>query len=160
MAIPQLVIETIATSAAVCACATGGVYIAFSTMVMPALNGRTAGEAVSSMQRINVLALRPPFMVLFFGGAVAAAVAGVAQVAAWLSDPPGVLRLTGAVLSLASFGTTLAVNVPLNNALARGTGAGNREVWRAFEGPWTRANTVRGLFALAGAAALAGSLGR
>jgi uncharacterized membrane protein len=151
-------LETFATTtAAVCAGATGGVYVAFSSMVLPALNGRAAGEAVSAMQRINVLAVRPPFMALFFGGAIASVVAGVT---AGSDEGQGVLRVAGAVLSLASFGVTVAVNVPLNNALARASGVGDSNVWRAFERPWARANTVRGALALAGAAALAGSLAR
>lgn len=152
------VVETVATTAAaVAAGATGGVYIAFSTMVMPALNARAAGEAIGTMQRINVLAVRPPFMALFFGGAVASVVAGATAVA---GEAPNLVRLAGVALSLASFGLTVAVNVPLNNALARVPGSGDQNAWQAFEGSWTRANTVRGVLALAGAAALTGSLGR
>lgn len=149
--------QTVATTtAAVCAGATGGVYVAFSSMVMPALNSRPGSEAIGAMQRINVQAVRPPFMVLFFGGAAASVVAGLT---AGTTDTYGLVRLAGAVLSLASFGVTAAVNVPLNNRLARVAGAGDL-AWQAFEQPWTRANTVRGVLALAGAAALAGSLTR
>uniref|UniRef100_UPI0028125A72 hypothetical protein n=1 Tax=Arthrobacter sp. TaxID=1667 RepID=UPI0028125A72 len=98
-------VETVATTAAaVCAGATGGVYVAFSTMVMPALNTRAASEAVAVMQRINVRAVRPPFMTLFFGGALASVVAGVASLT---SETPSMMRLTGAALSLASFGLTV-----------------------------------------------------
>lgn len=144
------------TTAAVCAGAAGGVYVAFSAMVIPALNARPAGEAVTAMQRINVLAVRPPFMVLFFGGAVASV---VVVATAGASEPHSLMRLAGAVLSLASFGVTVAVNVPLNNTLARASGVGSTDAWRAFERPWARANAVRGVLALAGATALAGSLG-
>lgn len=149
-------LETVATTAAaVCAGATGGVYVAFSAMVMPALNVRAGSDAIGAMQRINVMAVRPPFMVLFFGGALTSLVAGAT---AGTSESP-MLRLTGAALSLASFGVTIAVNVPLNNALAR-VPAGDMDLnaWRTFERPWARANKVRGVLALAGAAALAGSL--
>lgn len=159
------VIETVAiTAAAVCAGATGGVYLAFTSMVMPALTSRSASEAIGVMQRINVQAMRPPFMFFFFGGALASAVAGVTTAA---SETPSVLRLVGVALSLASFGVTVAVNVPLNNSLARiplGLGTGNGPgqadsgAWRAFERPWTRATTVRAALALGGTAALAGSL--
>ncbi|WP_299166256.1 DUF1772 domain-containing protein [uncultured Arthrobacter sp.] len=150
--------ETVATTtAAVCAGATGGVYVAFSAMVMPVLDRRAGSEAVGAMQRINVLAVRPPFMGIFFGGAVASVVAGLT---AGTTDAQGLVRVAGAVLVLASFGVTIAVNVPLNNRLARVSDPINPDVWRAFAGPWTRANTVRGVLALAGAAALAGSLAR
>jgi uncharacterized membrane protein len=104
------------------------------------------------------MAVHPPFMALFFGGALASVIAGTT---AGTSEAHGLLRLTGAALSLASFGVTIAVNVPLNNALARvPAGADVVSAWRTFERPWTRANTVRGVLALAGAAALTGSLTR
>lgn len=157
MTTPDFLDTVATTTAAVCAGATGGVYLAFSAMVIPALNTRTAGEAVASMQRINILAVRPPFMVLFFGGAVASV---VVVAIAGTAGPHGLIRMAGAVLSLASFGVTVAVNVPLNNALARVSGGSHSDAWRAFERPWVRANTVRGVLALAGTAALAGSLGR
>lgn len=145
------------TTAAVCAGAAGGVYVAFSAMVIPALNGRAEPEAIAAMQRINVFAVRPPFMVIFFGGAVGSVVAGLT---AGTTDVQGLVRVAGAVLALASFGVTIAVNVPLNNRLARVSGPIKADAWRAFASPWTRANTVRGVLALAGAAALAGSLSR
>lgn len=157
MTTSELVETTATIAAAVAASATGGVYVAFSVMVMPALNARAAGEAIGAMQRINVLAVRPPFMALFFGGAVASVVAGTTAVT---GEGPNLARLAGAVLSLASFGITVAANVPLNNALARVSGAGDGNAWRAFERPWAKANTVRGVLALAGAAALTGSLVR
>ncbi|GAB3550697.1 hypothetical protein GCM10027404_18400 [Arthrobacter tumbae] len=157
MTTPDLFQTVATTTAAVCAGATGGVYVAFSTMVMPALNSRAGSEAIGAMQRINVLAVRPPFMVLFFGGAVASVVAGATS---GMSDAQGLLRLTGAALSLASFGVTVVVNVPLNNRLARVSGAADPAAWQSFAQPWARANTLRGLLALAGAAALAGSLTR
>lgn len=157
MTTPDLFQTVATTTAAVCAGATGGMYVAFSTMVMPALNSRAASEAIAAMQRINVLAVRPPFMVLFFGCAVASVVAGAA---AGTSNTHGLLRFAGAVLSLTSFGMTVAVNVPLNNRLARVAGAGDPAAWQSFAQPWTRANSLRGVLALAGAAALAGSLAR
>lgn len=150
------VFESAATTvAAACAGATGGVYLAFSAMVLPVLNSRPVGEAIGTMQRVNVMAVRPPFMTVFFGGAVASVMAAVT---AGTSDL-GPLRVAGAVLSLASCGVTVAVNVPRNNALARvTTGGDDAGAWRAFERTWSRANTVRCALALAGAAALAGSL--
>jgi uncharacterized membrane protein len=45
----------------------GGFYLAFSAVVMPALRRRPAAEAVATMVAINDKAVRPPFMVLFFG---------------------------------------------------------------------------------------------
>jgi uncharacterized membrane protein len=50
-------------AAAVGAGTAGGVYLAFSAMVSPALRARPAAEAVATMQRINEQAVRAPFMV-------------------------------------------------------------------------------------------------
>lgn len=96
MTTPDFLDAVATTTAAVCAGAAGGVYVAFSAMVIPALNARPAGEAVTAMQRINVLAVRPPFMVLFFGGAVASV---VVVATAGASEPHSLMRLAGAVLS-------------------------------------------------------------
>ncbi len=151
----SLLATTATTVAAVCAGASGGVYLAFSAMVLPALNARPTREAVGVMRRINELAVRPPFMSVFFGGTVASLAAAATAGASELAP----LRVAGAVLSLASVGVTVVANVPRNNALARmQPGADDDGTWRQFVGPWGRANSVRGALALAGAAALAGSL--
>jgi uncharacterized membrane protein len=49
----------------------GGFYLAFSLVVMPALQHRAAGEAASTMIAVNQAAVRAPFLVLFFGTALA-----------------------------------------------------------------------------------------
>ncbi|WP_157157011.1 anthrone oxygenase family protein [Diaminobutyricimonas sp. LJ205] len=148
-------IETAVTaSAAVGAGAAGGVYLAFSAMVSPVLRTRPAAEAVASMQRINEHAVRAPFMTVFFGGAAAASAVLVTELA---SGPAGSnpARAIGSALALASFVTTVVANVPRNNALARADAGGADAAWKAFDRPWSRANHLRAVFALAGAALLA-----
>ena len=157
------IVETAACAvAAVGAGAAGGVYLAFSAMVMPALNSRPAGEAVATMQRINEMAVRPPFMTVFFGGALASAVVAVSSITAGTVAQEGPLRVAGAGLALAGVAVTIGFNVPRNNALARidAAGAGAADSWRTFERAWNRANTVRCALSIAGAAALAASLAR
>lgn len=150
-----------ATAAAVCAGATGGVYFAFSTMVMPALHARPAPEAIHAMQRINVMAVRLPFMIVFFGGALASAATAVTAATGGAPAEQAPLRLAGAVLSLASVAVTIAANVPRNNALARLTAeTGGTEAWRTFEQTWNRANYTRCALSITGAAALTASLTR
>ncbi|MEV5052929.1 anthrone oxygenase family protein [Arthrobacter sp. LAR12-1-1.1] len=174
------IVETAACAvAAVGAGAAGGVYLAFSAMVMPALNSRPAGEAVATMQRINEMAVRPPFMTVFFGGALASAVVAVSSITAGTVAQEGPLRVAGAGLALAGVAVTIGFNVPRNNALAGvavtigfnvprnnalaridAAGAGAADSWRTFERAWNRANTVRCALSIAGAAALAASLAR
>ena len=113
-----------------------GVYLAFTTMVLPALDRGDHTTASAAMLAVNEQAVRAPFMVLFFGGAAAAAGVLAAQVAADRSP----WALVGAGLELASFVVTVTVNVPLNNALARAVGMkaglGSRDVGagRTFSG--------------------------
>ena len=94
----------------------GGVYAAFSTMVMPALRSGPPAEALTVMQRINVHALQPGFMLIFWASAAASAAALALN---WV---PGGARsgwtTAAAGLALAGFAITVVLNVPRNNALA------------------------------------------
>lgn len=130
----------------------GGFYFAFSTVVMPALRRQPAGEAVAAMVSINEKAVRPPFMILFFGTAAACGAVAVAAATDPVTQPP--LRVAGAAAYLAGWATTLLVNVPLNNRLSRpGRGQPDRQ-WRSYDQSWTRANHVRAALSIAGAVGL------
>jgi uncharacterized membrane protein len=142
-------------TAAVCAGVAGGVYFSFSALVLPALRGRPAGDAVAVMRAVNVAAVRPPFMLVFFGGAVSAAAVAVTEVVGSVG-PVGELhpaRVMGAALALAAFGITVVRNVPLNNALA-----GSSPDWQHFEPRWRRANDARAAASVLAAIALGASL--
>lgn len=157
-----LIGTTATITAAVTTGLTGGVYLAFTTMVMPALHGAGTAEAVATMQRVNVAAVRAPFMIVFFGSAATAVAAAIAQVASGHLTSLGALRLIGAGLAVGAFAITVAVNVPLNDALAATT-PGTAEAattWARFEGSWGTANLVRGLASIAATAALVASLPR
>lgn len=153
-------IAAITVTSAVCTGLAGGVYLAFSAIVMPALRTRPSKEAIATMQRINVSAVRPPFMIVFFGGAAASAALAIMELASGTIDIPSIARISGAVLALASFGITILRNVPLNNALAavRSSANDSQPTWKRFDGPWSMANLVRGIAAGAATALLAASL--
>ncbi|MGO4104993.1 DUF1772 domain-containing protein [Leifsonia sp. YAF41] len=156
------ILDTTTTIAAVTAGAAGGVYLAFSAMVMPVLRTLPAAESVVAMQRINVAAVRLPFMVVFFGSAATAAAVLVADLMGDGSADAGLGRIIGAGLAIAAFGITVVSNVPLNNSLGR-LNAGDRDVagaWRRFDRRWSRSNLLRGASALIGATVLAASLAR
>lgn len=110
----------------------GGVYLAFSTAVLPALRRRPDAEAAATMREVNRVILNPVFGTLFAGTALAC---GAALVTGALHGEP--LRIAGAVAGLAGFAVTAAVNIPLNTALERGG------PWSAFDRRWTRANHLR-----------------
>lgn len=156
------ILDTTTTIAAVTAGAAGGVYLAFSAMVMPVLRTLPAADSVVAMQRINIAAVRLPFMVVFFGSAATAAAVVVAELVTGRAADDGVGRIIGAGLAIAAFGITVVSNVPLNNSLAR-LNAGDRDVagaWRRFDRRWSRSNLLRGASALIGATVLAASLAR
>lgn len=145
------------------AAVTGGVYLAFSAMVMPALRSRPAAEAIVTMQCVNVAAVRAPFMVVFFGSAVTAVTVVVVEVvevvgarAEGAAGVGTVVGVAGAALSLAGFLVTVAYNVPRNDlvaALDPGSLA-DQSRWLGIARGWTAANGVRGGLSVVGAALL------
>ncbi|MER5672866.1 DUF1772 domain-containing protein [Pseudonocardia alni] len=117
----------------------GGVYLAFSVAVLPALRRRPAAEAVAVMRGVNRVIVNPVFGTLFAGTAL---LAGAVTVAGALGGQP--LRIAGGVAVLAGFAVTAAVNIPLNNALERDGD------WAAFAPRWGVANHLRGAFSALG----------
>ena len=92
-----------------------GVFFAFSTFVMRALDQLGAVAAVSTMQSINVLVINPWFLGTFFGSAILSlALTFVAP------GHPGYVFFVGAAISYVggTFLVTVVANVPLNNRLA------------------------------------------
>jgi uncharacterized membrane protein len=106
-----------------------GIYVAFVVAVMPALHGLPDDTFVRVMNRISVVIVNPAFLTLFLGAPVVAVI-----VAAVRRDP---LTIGAAVAAVIAVLITIAVNVPLNNALADG---GIRDT---FETPWVRWHYVR-----------------
>lgn len=136
--------------------AAGGVYLAFSVMVMPALRRKPAADAIKTMTLINEKAVRAPFMILFFGTAAACAAVVVAAAVDPPAQPP--LRIAGAAAYLAGWISTMTVNVPLNHRLSVNGAAQPDQVWNSYQRSWTRANHVRTALSLAGAAGLVAPL--
>lgn len=137
--------------------ATGGVFFAFSTFVMSALARLTSLQGLTAMNAINVTAVTPLFMLLLFGTAAGC----LAVLPLSLKALPG---LTAFCLILAAFlyivavpGVTMAVNVPLNNALAAfdSTRQDIDVVWPAYLRDWGVWNHVRTFGGLVSAALFA-----
>jgi uncharacterized membrane protein len=138
----------------------GGVFFAFSALVMPALGRLPPPQGIAAMQSINKRAVTPGFMTALFGTAAACLGLVVWTVLTWGSHAkPWVLA--GAVMYLAgAIVVTIAANVPLNESLAgtRPDSAGAASQWRGYLSRWTAWNHVRTTTALAAAAVLTGAL--
>jgi uncharacterized membrane protein len=123
----------------------GGIFFAFSSFIMKALEGVPSAEGIGAMQSINVVVINPSFLGAFFGTAVLALVAGGLALASW-GSPSASYFLGGALFYLV--GTILVTmfgNVPLNNRLAAesATDSGTQEVWEHYLDRWTMWNHVR-----------------
>jgi len=155
-----MLIVVVAT--ALCAGASGGTFLAFSTFVMPALRRLPTRQAVAAMRQVNVLAPRSAFMVPLMGSAIGSCLIGTWTVL-WYDGPRGLL-LTGVVLNLLAFAVTGMRNVPLNNGLARLSGgvgddtAAEEGAWSRYACTWTRWNHVRTLASLVAACSLTAAL--
>lgn len=129
-------------AAAVGSAVSGGILLAFSTFVMPALNRLGPERATVAMSSINVTAQRPPLMIVLFGTAVLTVATGIAGV----RQRDGLLVVGSALFLVGVIGTTAGINVPLNDALAQGTAT-----WVDFYRSWMVANHVRSLAGIAAA---------
>ena len=97
----------------------GGMFFAFSTFIMKALDRLPPAQGIAAMQSINVTVINPLFMAAFFGTAVACAILTISSLLSWHRPGSGVL-LVGSLLYL--FGTilvTIVFNVPGNDTLTR-----------------------------------------
>ena len=140
--------ELFALAAGAGAVITGGIYAAFTVMVLPALDRVGAARATEAMRAVNAAAERPPFLSLFFGTAAASlAVAGSVVLEEPGSGRPWA-QLAGAALAFVAFALTVVVNVPLNRGLA--TAALQEEAWVSHRRRWGRANSVRALISVVG----------
>lgn len=135
----------------------GGVFFGFSTFVMRGLGQLPAPEGVASMQAINRLAVTPPFMIALFGTALACLVLGGWSVASW-DERWAPWTFSGCLAYLiGTVGTTMAGNVPLNDALARVDDRSDRleGTWQHYRTRWTAWNHLRTVSGLGAALLLA-----
>lgn len=143
---------------AVCSAGTAIVYLNFSARVMPSLGRLANPDGIAKMQAFNRTAVQPPFMLCFFGAALAGgyfivrALRGHHARADLLAAAGGGLYLLGFIL-------TVAYNVPLNDKLAAvdAQAASAIPVWRDYLSNWTNANSVRAVFSTLATALLIGA---
>lgn len=121
-----------------------GVFGLYAHAIMPGLGKTDARTFVGAFQAIDRAIINPLFMAAFFGALVLTAAAAAFN----LGDAPAVWIIVALALYLAVFVITIAVNVPLNDAIkAAGDPdrisdlAGVRE--RFDEARWAGWNVVR-----------------
>jgi uncharacterized membrane protein len=133
-----------------------GVFFAFSTFVMPALDRLPAAQGIAAMQSINVLAVTPMFMTAVFGTAAACLGLVIWAAVSWDVDGARWALAGGALYIVGTIVVTIAANVPRNDKLEalQPDAAGAADYWASYVSEWTAWNHVRGAAALAAAALL------
>lgn len=130
-----------------------GVFFAFSSFVMKALDRLPAPQSIAAMQSMNVMAVTPIFMTVFLGTAVSCV---LLVVLSW-RGAGSIFVVAGAILYLAgAFLLTVVFHVPRNNSLARvdPAAAGAAAIWEKYSTDWTAWNHVRAAASLAAAGSL------
>ncbi len=142
-----MIVEVLRVVAAVGCGLVAGLLFAFSAGVMAGLGRLPGDRGADAMRAINTAVLNPVFLTVVVGSALACAAVVVAVA---VTGGP-VLPAAGAVLHLVgAFGVTVAVNVPMNDALEV------RELgWDTYRRRWTAWNHVRTLAATGATALLA-----
>lgn len=150
-------INPVSGCGAVGAAVASGVYATFSMRVMPRLAAMREFDGIAAMQQFNRDAVQPPFMVVFFGSAVASVWTIVDMFSKEHRTTADWLCAAGGALYLAGFVLTVVYNVPRNRALdAVSAGDPNAgRVWSTYLSEWSAANSVRAVLSGAGALALA-----
>ncbi|MEO8605297.1 MAG: anthrone oxygenase family protein [bacterium] len=132
----------------------GGVFFAFSTFVMQALERLEAHSGLAAMQSINVVVLNPLFLGAFLGSGALCVLLIAGALLRWQMSGAGWLLIGGGLYLVGNVVVTSACNVPLNDALARldPSAASSAAAWQRYVVEWTRWNHVRTVTALAAAA--------
>ncbi|MEE8093241.1 MAG: anthrone oxygenase family protein [Gammaproteobacteria bacterium] len=123
----------------------GGVFFAFSSFVMKALERVPSSEGIAAMQSINVVVINPSFLGAFMGTALLSLGVIALALARW-SHPSTMFFLGGAIFYFAgTFLVTMVGNVPLNDQLAAvsATDPAAVELWEHYLARWTMWNYVR-----------------
>lgn len=127
--------------------AIAGFFYAYSCSVMWAFDTSDPKVAIAAMQRINIVVRNAAFFPAFFGTPVVALVAAALWFSQGRHDVALLLALAAAAYLGGAFLTTLAINVPMNEALGRtaipAEAEAARTIWHDYSAPWTLWNHIR-----------------
>ena len=128
----------------------GGVFFAFSSFVMRALERLPPAQGLAAMQSINVVVINPHFLGAFLGTAGLSLAAIVVAGLRWGEAGAAFNAVGGALYFVGTFLVTGLGNVPLNNALEKVQpgDANAAETWNDYLRRWTAWNHLRTVAAL------------
>lgn len=136
-----------------------GFFYSYSFSVMWGLDRADPRHAIGAMNGINIAVVNPIFLAFFMGLPVLAIAAAVLFWQAGQTAPFLLFAAVALTYLVGTFGVTMAVNVPMNDALAKVAVpqdvSAARDVWTRYSSNWTPWNHLRTAavtlaFALAG----------
>jgi uncharacterized membrane protein len=124
-----------------------GFFYAYTVSVMPGLDSIEPIHAIRAMQGINDKVRNPTFFITYFLTPGVALIVALVLRRSGLVHPSNLLLLASFIYLSGVLLPTGAVNVPMNEALARAvvpTDIGQaREMWTSYSAPWATWNTLR-----------------
>jgi uncharacterized membrane protein len=138
-----------------------GFFYAYDCSVMLGLARLDAEGFVRAMQAINATVRNPYFAFSFFGALALSSTTALLYLPSWRAPAAKLVVLALVAYAVGGFGVTMAINVPLNNALAEvdpSRAADLEAARRAYEGPWVFWNRARTAASAAALALLLGAL--
>lgn len=127
-----------------------GVFFAFSTFVMKALERIEPTQGIIAMQSINITVINPLFMMVFLGTGAVCVFALVSLLLGRYQSRAIYLIVGSLVYLVGTLGVTIVCNVPLNNALAlvNPDSTEGVKLWASYLNDWTFWNHIRAAAAL------------
>jgi uncharacterized membrane protein len=120
----------------------GGTFFGFSNFIMPAIGRQPPANAIAVMNAINVTVLNAGFLGAFMGTAIL----GLVLVLTVFVAGGNPWAAAGALIYvIGTFGVTMAINVPMNNRLARfeTPSTEGTAYWSTYLRAWTWWNSIR-----------------
>jgi uncharacterized membrane protein len=141
----ERVFQTLIILAALGSGVMGGLFFAYSTSVMGALGRIAPSSGIAAMQAIDVVIQNPVFFIAFFGPALLSLVLAAAALLGWHGGGALAIYAGAAFYLVGIIGVTIAINVPMNNALAAvdPASAEGARYWSTYLSNWTAWNHVR-----------------
>jgi uncharacterized membrane protein len=127
-----------------------GIYFAFSTFIMTALERVGPAQGIAAMNAINIEIVKSLFMPFFLGSTLTSAALVVIAVLRWNDEGAAAMLAGGVIYVLGMFVVTAVFNVPLNDALAATdpSSAEGAALWPRYLKDWTFWNHVRTIASL------------
>lgn len=126
-----------------------GFFYAWTVSTMWGLDAADPRLAIGAMQAMNASVRNAAFAPAFFGTGPALLLAAGLSLAAGARRATMLFALAGVVYAVLGMGLTMAINVPMNQALAATAIPADPEaaatIWRGYSQPWQMWNQIRTL---------------